>query len=278
MNQSRLDATVEQLLLERPSRVRIFEDFRIDYCCGGFKPLRQAIEENQLDADEVLAALDRESSPDTKSINLAAESISGLCDHIERTHHAYLKQELPRIEAMSHKVASRHGDYRPQLVELYRVFTAFKSELDSHMMKEEQILFPLCRALDGADQLPPSHCGSVNNPIAVMVQEHDDAGQALARMRALTDGYTAPPDACNTFRALYDNLLRLEKDMETHMHTENNVLFPRASRLEAQLVRRERSCGPARGQNPALVCVLHRLGHGTGHYHRRSRIFARAEQ
>jgi regulator of cell morphogenesis and NO signaling len=228
------------LVVERPSRARVFEKLGIDYCCGGKKPLASAIAERGLDAEVVVAELEKEQAsadgvPGER--NWATASLTDLCDHIERTHHAYLKEELPRLEFLTSKVATRHGTNRPALLEVYDVFAHLKAEMDSHMMKEEQILFPLCRRLDVAEALPASHCGSVANPIAVMVQEHDGAGAALARIRELTENYTLPGDACNTYRALFDSLQQLERDLHLHVHKENNILFPKAVRVEALLRR-----------------------------------------
>jgi regulator of cell morphogenesis and NO signaling len=133
------------------------------------------------------------------------------------------------------KVANRHGPHTPHLIELARVFGAFKFELESHMQKEEVVLFPICRQLDNAAAPQRFHCGSVENPIAVMVREHDDAGNALKRMRELTNDFTPPSDACNTYRALFDSLHELEQDMHRHVHKENSILFPKALELEQNL-------------------------------------------
>ena len=177
-----------------------------------------------------------QAAPSKSERNWASASLIDLCDHIEQTHHAYLKQELPRLEFLTNKVATRHGDNRPALRELSDVFAALKAEMETHMMKEEQILFPLCRQLDAAEQVPAMHCGSIGTPIQVMIREHEDAGDALARIRALTDNFTCPPDSCNTFRAMYDSLHELEQDMHQHVHKENNILFPKAIRLEKLLI------------------------------------------
>jgi regulator of cell morphogenesis and NO signaling len=239
MTQELIEATVGELVVERPSRARVFEKLGIDYCCGGKKPLGSAIRERGLDAGEVLAELEKEqrAAAEPAERNWATASMTDLCDHIESTHHAYLKQELPRLEFLTAKIASRHGEHRPALLEVHSVFRLLKEELESHMMKEERILFPLCRRLDTADVLPPSHCGSVGNPIAVMVREHEDAGDALSRIRELTEGYSLPADACNTYRATFDSLRQLERDMHQHVHKENNILFPKAVRAEALLSR-----------------------------------------
>jgi len=232
----KLQTTVGQLVTERPGRARIFEAFGIDYCCGGKRPLVDAIREKGVDQQtilSVLAAFD-EQAPRTER-EWSAATLTELADHIEQTHHAYLKQELPRLEFLVNKVANRHGGHTPTLVELADVFNAFKAELQSHMWKEEHVLFPLCRQLDGASAPQQFHCGTVENPITVMIREHDDAGDALKRMRALTNGYTPPIDACNTYRALLDSLRELEQDMHRHVHKENSILFPKTLQKEAQL-------------------------------------------
>jgi len=235
------DASVGELVVERPSRARVFEKLGIDYCCGGKKPLQQACRERNLDYSAVASQLEQEqaAAPARGERNWASASVTDLCDHVEQTHHQYLKQELPRLEFLTTKVATRHGDARPALVEVRRVFAELKAEMDAHMMKEERVLFPLCRRLDAADELPPAApCGSVGNPIAVMISEHEHAGDAVARIRALTDNYSCPPDACNTYRALFDALEHLERDLHEHVHKENNILFPKAIRLERLLAGR----------------------------------------
>jgi regulator of cell morphogenesis and NO signaling len=233
---NKLESTVGQLVTERPARARIFETFGIDYCCGGKKRLDHALAEEGLDPKTVLGILNAfdEQAPAVER-DWSTATLTELADHIEQTHHAYLKKELPRLEYLVNKVAHRHGGRTPQLVELAQVFNAFKVELDSHMRKEEVVLFPICRQLDLAGEPQRFHCGSVENPIAVMVREHDDAGAALARMRELTNDYTPPPDACNTYRALFDALRQLEQDMHRHVHKENSILFPKAAAREAKL-------------------------------------------
>ena len=236
MTLSETEKTVGQLVAERPSRARVFERFGIDYCCGGKHSLRLACHQKNLDYETVLAAVEQdETTPDQGARNWASASLTDLCDHIEQMHHAFLKQELPRLEFLTAKVAARHGEHRPALRDVHETFVAMKAELENHMMKEERVLFPFCRQLDVAESLPAMHCGSVDKPIEVMIREHEDAGDALARIRTLTDDYTCPPDACNTYVALFDSLHHLEQDMHQHVHKENNILFPKAVRLEKLL-------------------------------------------
>ncbi|HEY7119029.1 MAG TPA: iron-sulfur cluster repair di-iron protein [Tepidisphaeraceae bacterium] len=233
-----IDISIGELVRQRPARSRLFERLGIDYCCGGKKTLAQACAAKNLDPATIAAVLDADdasASPADTPIDANALSLSDLANHIEATHHAYLKTDLPRLSALTQKVANAHGQRDARLVRLRDIFEAFRQELESHMFKEERILFPLIRRLDTATERPPaSHCGSVRSPIAVMEHEHDDAGRALAEMRELTDDFIAPATACNTYRALLDALAHLERDMHQHVHKENNVLFPRAAEKERQ--------------------------------------------
>ena len=233
-----LETTVGQLVTERPSRARIFESFGIDFCCGGKMPLAEACQRKKLDPDVVLSVLqafDDQAAKQPVERDWSTASLTELADHIESTHHAYMKAELPRLEASLRKIAAKHGPQNPKLVELLEVFLDLRAEYEQHAMKEERILFPLVRRMDAGDVQAGSHCGSINNPIRVMMMEHDHAGNALERMRLLTDGYTAPADACNTYRATMDALSQLETDLHRHVHKENSILFPRAAAAEAAL-------------------------------------------
>jgi regulator of cell morphogenesis and NO signaling len=234
MTTIKLDTTVGQLVAERPARSRVFEKLGIDYCCGGKMPLAQACADQGLDPGTVVQVLAAAEVTDntTAPADAAAMSLTELADHIQATHHAYLRQELPRLSAMSRKVASVHGEHYAWTIQVAQIVDDFVAELNAHMMKEEQILFPLIRQLDSAAGPTQFHCGSVANPIRVMEMEHDSAGNALARMRALSGGYTPPADACNTFRALLAGLAELEADLHQHIHKENNILFPRAAAAE----------------------------------------------
>lgn len=229
--------TVGQIVVEHPDSARIFEKLGIDYCCGGKRPFDQVCGEKQLDAATVLRLLDCAPVPsrsDEKDWSNA--TLSQLCDHIESTHHKYLKDELPRLSQLAQKVAQVHGEKNPAMKRVAEIFEAFKIELTLHMAKEEQILFPLCRMLERSDAMPSFHCGSVQNPIAVMEHEHSDAGDALEQMRKLTDNYTPPDWACNTYRVLLKGLEQLEHDMHSHVHKENNILFPKAVAREKNLI------------------------------------------
>jgi regulator of cell morphogenesis and NO signaling len=207
----------------------------VDYCCGGKKTLAEACHQRGIDPQAFLTQLEDYATTETApEVNLAALSLTELADHIERIHHAYLHTELPRLEKMVTKVAAVHGEKEPRLMQIKDIFLALSAELATHLMKEEQMLFPMIRQLEASDTLPTFHCGTIANPVRRMEFEHDEAGEALRELRQLTDDYTPPAWACNTYRALLDALATFEQDMHQHIHKENNVLFPRAMEMERQ--------------------------------------------
>lgn len=222
--------TIAELVTERPSRSRVFEAFRIDYCCGGKRSLAEACEKKGIAFDELAGALDRADdwrSPEDE-VGVATMPLDALCDHIVQRHHEYLRSEIPRLTRMADKVAKVHGDRDPRLEALAGTVRALAEELGAHTMKEEQVLFPVIRELARMDGLPRMPFGTLANPIRAMEAEHDDAGGGLERLAELSDDYTPPEWACNTYRALLDGLHDLEMDLHQHIHKENNVLFPRA--------------------------------------------------
>ncbi|MGE0432780.1 MAG: iron-sulfur cluster repair di-iron protein [Planctomycetota bacterium] len=204
-----------------PLATRVFARHRIDFCCHGGDPLQQVCEKKKLDVSAVLDEIEKElAEPQEDARRWDSEPLSDLIDHIVDTHHVFLREEMPRLEAMLRKVHRVHHARAPeQLDGLLSVYIAMKEELDQHMMKEEQILFPMIR--QGSGEM-------ADGPISVMLQEHDDAGEALRQIRDLTENYIVPQDACNTWRALWHGLEALEADLHQHIHLENNILFPRA--------------------------------------------------
>src|SRR5579872_1172211 len=210
------ELTVGEIAARVPASIRVFERHHIDFCCGGKLPVSEACGARGLDPNAVLDEIDAEAAetaPRQAGDNAAWQSASlgSLVDHILSTHHAYLKTQLPRIGAMLDKVLSAHGQRHGEMLEpLASSFFAMQEELDAHLMKEEMVLFPLIRKIEEASRAGQAfggyHCGSVQNPIRVMVMEHDSAGDALAAMRQVSGGYTVPEDACNTFRGLFFEL------------------------------------------------------------------------
>lgn len=227
-----LETTIGELVRAVPARARIFENLGIDYCCGGKKPLAEVCRARNLDPTTVVAMLTAlDGAADAPNGNPDAMSLAELCDHIERAHHDWLREELPRLDFMTRKVAAVHGDHEPRLHEIRRTFEAFQSEMVSHLREEEEQVFPTIRKLEAAKEGKAAAVAEFKATFAKLEAEHDRAGEALTRFAELSDRYTPPDWACNTFRAMLDTLARLERNTHQHVHKENNVLFPRALSL-----------------------------------------------
>jgi regulator of cell morphogenesis and NO signaling len=229
--------TVREIALEQPSSIRVFEQFGIDYCCGGRKPLAEACTAGNLEIDAVIAALEAAAkTPDLECEDWAGKSLERLSTHIVTTHHAFVKRELPRLTILAEKVVNRHGARKTELPVIAATLAQLDKELTQHLAKEETVLFPyiadLERAVANSAAKPRSCFGTVANPIAMMTQEHEGAGTLLAEIRRLSHDFTTPEDACPTFHAFYDGLREFEQDLHQHIHLENNILFPRAIEME----------------------------------------------
>lgn len=241
MNQG-LGKTVAEIAAGSLGAVRVFERFGIDYCCGGKRPLADVCQEKGIDAAAVETALQQEaSSGNGHARDWSAAPLSELIGHIVSQHHEYLRRELPAIGARLEKVYrvynQRYGNALPGLPE---TFDGLANELIDHLHKEEVILFPAIAAYEKAatagQPLPRSPFGTVANPIQMMESEHESAGQALARIREITEDFSVPDYACVTYRALMSGLRELEQDLHLHIHLENNILFPRTLEMETAKV------------------------------------------
>jgi regulator of cell morphogenesis and NO signaling len=230
------ETQVAEIASHNPATIRVFQRYGIDFCCGGKRPLRAVCEEKQMTFGELQRALDAVEAPPAEEVPATAP-LPELIRRIVETYHADLREELPRLGQMVEKVLNVHGARHPEIAPLAVTYRALRAELEMHMLKEEKVLFPYIEKLESlaAAGQPLAAHPFIDAPIGMMEHEHDDAAQALARMRELTVGYTPPADACNTFRGLYHGLAELEKALHEHIHLENNVLFPRAARLEKEL-------------------------------------------
>ena len=234
--------TVGELVAQYPQARKTLEKLGIDYCCGGKHDLKTAAAEKSVNLDALLAALheaiDAAASTEV-SQNWTTATLAELADHIEAKYHAFMKEQLPRLSLMLAKVKKAHGDNHGQmLTELEDVYLSLREEIEMHLMKEEQILFPYIRQIEayanGSGPKPQVHCGSVARPITQMEHEHESAGHALEQMRKLTNNYAVPDDGCATFAALYEGLAAMEDNLHEHIHLENSILFPKAIELEAK--------------------------------------------
>ena len=232
--------TIGAIAAQVPGATREFEKLGIDYCCGGGRTLQDACAGASLPIDEVLTRLQQSlAAPQSgETRDWQGAMLADLIDHITRTHHVFVREECPRIDALATKVVGVHGTKHPELAKVQEVFSALSEELHVHLMKEEQILFPYIKRMEesslAGEPAPPSCFGTVTNPVRMMMQEHDGAGEALRTLRSITSDYAVPQDACISYRTLYEALQGFEADLHQHIHLENNVLFPRAVAMEAR--------------------------------------------
>ncbi len=241
MNTELTTTTVRDIALKMPQTTRVFEEYKIDYCCGGRRPLSEACEIAGANTDEVLAKLSAMLDAGEGVDTAEDVGLGELIAHIVDTHHVFTREELRNLEPLMQKVVRVHGDTHAGLTELGEAFVELKNELLPHMEKEEMMLFPYVERLErnqrsGNPGVIFAPFGTVKNPVRVMMNEHDVAGDILKRMRTLANDYTPPEDACPSYTALLHRLQELERDLHRHIHLENNVLFPRAVELEDAMV------------------------------------------
>jgi regulator of cell morphogenesis and NO signaling len=230
--------TVRDLAGGVPGATRVFENFGIDYCCGGRRTLAEACREAGLPIEDLARSLEEAglaSHPGAER-DWLQETLTALTEYIIDIHHSFTRQELDRLEKLFDKVCSRHGENHPELFEAQKSFYQLKQDLIPHMLKEEQVLFPYITRMEEAAgdgrAIPPPFFGTVRNPVRMMMTEHDTAGDLLKLLRSVTNGYATPPDGCISFQTLYQALAAFEADLHQHIHLENNILFPRAVEIE----------------------------------------------
>jgi regulator of cell morphogenesis and NO signaling len=223
----------------------ILDRYGLDYCCGGASTLEEGCLKRGVSLTRVVSELE---ALDPESRQTPVQDPAALIDHIVSRHHAYVRESIPAIRQHLAKVVAAHGSRHPELSFVEAQFSKIADELTLHMIKEERVLFPYIYALaeatahDGAP--PPDMFGTVQNPIRMMEIEHQEAGDGLDAIRALTKGYQPPADACTSYRLVLQELDAFEKDLHEHVHLENNVLFPKAVELEekAELLARGLKC------------------------------------
>jgi len=230
--------TVRDFVLARPASARVFEIFGIDYCCGGARTLAEACKAADRAVEEVTAALEM-CELVTSERDWRNAPISELTRHIVEKHHTFTQAEIVRLTALISKVLAAHGHNHPELSRVQVAFVGLAEELREHMRKEEELLFPYIAQLEEAARLnrqpPEPMFGTVQNPVAAMIMEHEASGQTLEKLREITGNYIVPPDGCASYRALYQALPEFAADLHQHIHLENNILFPRAIELENDL-------------------------------------------
>lgn len=237
-------ASVADIVTRYPHIRALFDELSIDYCCGGKHSLEDACQKAGLPWQSVVERLNRaieQGGPGRQSgKDWTAVPLVELVEHIITAHHTYLREHLPRLQNLARKVYSAHQRRHGETIrKLQQSLEHLRIDIEMHLAKEEQILFPLIREMEayaaGRGPEPALHCGSIQNPIRQMELEHEAAGRILAEMRLAGSGYQLPQDACQSFASLYDGLRALEDDLHEHIHLENNILFPRAVELERKI-------------------------------------------
>jgi regulator of cell morphogenesis and NO signaling len=218
----------------------LFHSNNIDYCCGGNKTLSEACEKAGVDVEQLIGQLEMiitNSDPETEFVN--SLPLDELCDFIVKRHHSYVKSQIPFLKANLEKLCNVHGNNHPELFEIKKLFDGSAGELSMHMQKEEIVLFPFIQKMVRAkhDGTSPgvSVFGPVANPIGMMLNEHDAEGRRFEKIAELAENYAIPDDACTTYQTTMRQLSDFEKDLHRHIHLENNILFPGAIELEAEL-------------------------------------------
>ncbi len=233
--------TIGSFVAEDFRTAAVFSKYRIDFCCKGNRTVSEVCEKQNIDADVLLEnVLQVAQSENNGSIDFNSWPLDLLADYIEKTHHRYVEEKTNVLLPFLDKLCKVHGANHQELFRINELFIGCAGELSQHMKKEELVLFPFVKRMvktkesDGILSQPSF--GTVSNPIAMMMHEHDNEGERFREIAELTNNYTPPADACTTYRVTFAMLKEFEEDLHKHIHLENNILFPKAVLLEKDFV------------------------------------------
>lgn len=214
-----------------PGASNVFKAYGIDFCCGGGRPLTDAITKQQLDASEVLERLNAafvwSKERGQSGVDWQHAPYGEMIDHIVDTHHAFLQKELPVLGEFTTKILRVHGAGHPELAKVHKLFHELKMELEQHLIKEEELVFPLIKEFEASGAAETKE--RIRSTIDELESEHSAAGDILKELRRITQDYTLPEGACRTYTLTFQKLEELESDLFQHIHLENNILFPRVT-------------------------------------------------
>src|SRR5680860_70421 len=232
-----MNKKVGEIVAEDYRTAQIFKNHKIDFCCKGNRSIQEVAEKNKLDVDVLMREIDevqRQNHDD--HTDFKSWQLDLLADYIEKKHHRYVEERIPVLKQYLNKLCKVHGERHPELLEITEHFNNSADELTMHMQKEESVLFPWVRKMVKAEQqqepLEAPHFGTVQNPISMMMLEHDNEGERFRQIAELSDNYNPPVDACNTYLVTFRLLEEFEDNLHRHIHLENNILFPKAEVLE----------------------------------------------
>lgn len=216
----------------------VFKKYGIDFCCKGGRTISDACEKKGIDEQKIYEEIENLPKSGGANIDFTSWPLDLLADYVEKTHHRYVEEKTPVLQVFLDKLCKVHGERHPELFEIRELFDESAKDLAAHMKKEELILFPFVRNMIKAQQtgeaLRQPHFGTVENPVNMMQHEHTVEGERFEKIAQLTDGYTPPEDACNTYKVAFAMLQDFENDLHTHIHLENNILFPKSIHLEKE--------------------------------------------
>ncbi|MGG7035150.1 MAG: iron-sulfur cluster repair di-iron protein [Flavobacterium sp.] len=231
--------TIGELVAQDFRTAAVFSKHGIDFCCKGNRTIEEACEKKDIDTTDLKQELGTVLSlKNDNGIDFKSWPLDLLADYIEKTHHRYVEEKIPVLLQFLDKLCKVHGASHPELFEINDLFRGCAGELTQHMKKEELILFPfikkMAKAILTSEAITMPPFGSVENPIHMMKEEHENEGERFRKIALLTNDYTPPADACNTYRVTFAMLNDFEQDLHKHIHLENNILFPKAIKMEAK--------------------------------------------
>ncbi len=226
------EETLGELAVKDLRKAEVFRKYGLDFCCGGKKTVKEACAEKGIDVTKVEQELQKaDGNSSYRPIPYDEWNLDFLADYIVNTHHAYVRKNMPDIRQYALKVAQVHGRQHPELLTVQSLVEDIHQELSTHMIKEEEIVFPFIKRIVKKER-SIEESGSIKNPITVMEAEHEEVGTSLEKIRSLTNNYTLPADSCASYSLLFRMLEDFEKDLHLHVHLENNILFPKALTFE----------------------------------------------
>lgn len=231
---------IGQLVAENYAYASVFEEYAIDFYCHGNRTIedvtKESFMESKLLIDQLIEIQQRNSKPED---DYNTWQLTKLANHIENTHHRFTEAKITELKPLLEKLVEKHSSTNPELIELQKIFNISAGDMASHMKKEELVLFPFIRKMvetkKSHAQITVPHFGTVENPVNMMLHEHDEQSKLLQKIKELTDNYTLTEDASDNFKTAYKSLKALDLDMHKHIHLENNILFPKAVALEKTL-------------------------------------------
>ena len=232
--------TIGEMVAEDFRTASVFSANKIDFCCKGNRTLDEVCSQKGLDVYAVLEQLEKATATDNTAIDFNTWELDLLIDYIEKKHHRYVEEKIPVLLSFLLKLEQVHGEAHPELFEIKNLFKRTADELTQHMKKEELILFPYIKQMVEANRtksaLSAPGFGSVANPIAMMIEEHENEGNRFEKIVEISNNYTPPADGCNTYKVTFQMLQEFESDLHTHIHLENNILFPKAIVLQEKFL------------------------------------------